>query len=129
MLTWLASPCELRMITCGAKVDLRAKEAEHRCRQRPEADMNEERSTVIVSIDSVEAYAEPQFVLEFGGKIYVTMAVMEYDPTLSDMDDDERSDLSELQAMLGGPRLVSGIVVGSPLEAASMAQAQSDDSL
>ncbi len=49
--------------------------------------MEKERSTVIVSIDSVEAYAEPQFVLEFDGKIYVTAAVIEYDPGDSDMDD------------------------------------------
>lgn len=91
--------------------------------------MDDERSTVTVSIDSVEAYAEPQFVLEFGGKIYVTAAVIEYDPGDPDMDEDERSDLAELQSMLDGPRLVSGTVIGAPREAASMAQAESDDNL
>lgn len=91
--------------------------------------MNEERRTVTVSFDSVEALAEPQFVLEFGGKIYVTVGVIEYDPGLSDMDEDELSDLAELQAMLNGPRLVSGAVIGPPLEGASSAQAQSDDNL
>ncbi len=89
--------------------------------------MEKERSTVIVSIDSVEAYAEPQFVLEFDGKIYVTAAVIEYDPGDSDMDEDERADLSELQAMLEGSRLVSGTVIGAPREKASMAQAESGD--
>ncbi len=89
--------------------------------------MDEERNTVTVSRDSLEAYAEPQFVLEFDGKIYVTAAVIEYVPGDSDMDEDERSDLSELQAMLDGPRSVSGTVIGAPREAASMAQAESKD--
>lgn len=89
--------------------------------------MNEERSTVTISTDSVEAFAEPQFVLEFGGKIYVTAAVFEFDPGETDMDEDERSDLSELQAMLDGPRLVSGTLIGAPSEETSMAQAESRD--
>ncbi len=91
--------------------------------------MEKERSTVTISIDSVEAYAEPQFVLEFDGKIYVTAAVIEYDPGDPDMDEDERSDLAELQAMLDGSRLVRGTVIGAPREKASMAQAESDDNL
>ncbi len=91
--------------------------------------MDEQRNTVTVSSDSVEAYAEPQFVLAFGGKIYVTAAVIEHDPNDPDMHEDERSDLSELQAMLDGPHLVSGIVIGAPRETASMAQAESKDDL
>jgi hypothetical protein len=91
--------------------------------------MDRERSTVIVSMESVEAYAEPQFVLEFGGKIYVTAAVIEYDPDDPDIDEDDRSDVSELQAMLNGPRLVSGTLIGAPREKASMAQAESNDDL
>lgn len=88
-----------------------------------------ERRTVTICTESVEAYAEPQFVLEFEGKIYVTMAVIEIDPNDEDMDEDERSDLSELQAMLDGSRLVSGTIIDAPREAASMAQAESNDDL
>lgn len=91
--------------------------------------MDQERSTVTISYDSIEAFADPQFVLEFEGKIYVTAAVIEYDPGSSDMDEDERSDLADLQAMLEGPRKVSGTVIGAPREAASMAQAESSDNL
>ncbi len=89
--------------------------------------MDAERPTVTISTDSVEAYAEPQFVLEFDGKIYVTMAVIEFDPNDADMDEDERSDLSDLQGMLKGPRLASGTIIGAPRESASMAQAESRD--
>lgn len=89
--------------------------------------MDGERRTVSVSFDSVEAYAEPQFVLEFEGKIYVTVGVIEYDPGDPEMDEDERSDLAELQAMLEGPRIVSGTIVGDAREASASAQSESSD--
>ena len=89
--------------------------------------MNGERQTVTVSFDSVEAYAEPQFVLEFEGKIYVTVAIIELDPNDEEMGEDERSDLAELQNMLSGSRPVSGTVVGAAGEPAAMAQSQSRD--
>lgn len=89
--------------------------------------MDGDRQTVTVSLDSVEAYAEPQFVLEFDGKIYVTVGVIEFDPDDSDMDDDEKADFAELQGMLAGGRPVSGTVVGAPQEASAMAQSQTGD--
>jgi hypothetical protein len=90
--------------------------------------MNGDRQTVTVSLESIEAYAEPQFVLEYDGKVYVTVGVVEFDPN-EDMDDDERSDLAELQAMLEGERMVSGTVMGEPREAAAMAQSESRDDI
>lgn len=89
--------------------------------------MNGERRTVSVSFESVEAYADPQFVLEYDGKIYVTVGVVEYDPNEPDMDEDERSDLAELQAVLAGGRDVNGAVLGSAGEAAAMAQSETRD--
>lgn len=89
--------------------------------------MDSYRKTVWVSSESVEGNAEPKFVLEFEGKIYVTLGVLEYDPFEEGMDDDERSDLSELQSMLEGPRPVSGTIYGAPQEEAAMAQSQSRD--
>lgn len=89
--------------------------------------MDGERRTVSVSFDSVEAFADPQFVLEYEGKIYVTVGVVEYDPNEPDMDDDERSDLAELQAVLAGNRDVSGTVLGGAGEALAMAQAETRD--
>ena len=88
--------------------------------------MNSERKTVRVSSDSIVGYAEPRLVLEFEGKIYVTLGVLEYDPG-GPMDVDERAVLAELQAMLEGPRPVSGTVHSRPLRAAAMAQSQSRD--
>ena len=71
--------------------------------------------------------ADPKFVLEFKGKIYVTLGVLEYDPLDEEMDDDARSDLSELQAMLAGSRPVSGTVYGPPQVEAAIAQSESRD--
>lgn len=89
--------------------------------------MDGERRIVSVSSDSIEAYAEPQFVLEFDGKIYVTLALVEYDPNDAEMAEDERSDLSELQSMLEGDRIVSGTIVDAPREAMAGAQSESRD--
>lgn len=91
--------------------------------------MDGERQTVTVSLDSVEAYAEPQFVLEFDGKIYVTAAIIEFDPNDPDMDEDERSDLAELQDALSGERPVTGTLVGAPREEAAMAQSETRDDI
>ncbi len=66
-------------------------------------------------------------MLEFEGKIYVTVGVIEYDPGDPDIDEDDRSDLAELQAMLDGPRIVSGTIVGAPREAMASAQSESSD--
>ncbi len=85
--------------------------------------MNSERKTVTV----VEGSAEPRFVLEFENRVYVTLGVLEYDPAKKTMDEEERADLAELQAMLKGPRRVSGTVFGGPREVAAMAQSQSRD--
>ena len=91
--------------------------------------MDGDRRTVMVSLESVEAYGEPQFVLEFDGKIYVSLAVIEFDPNDPDMDEDDRADLAELQDVLSGDRPVSGAVVGAPMEAAAMAQSQTRDDI
>lgn len=89
--------------------------------------MNAERETITVSLESVEVYAEPQFVLEFDGKIYVTVGVVEFDPNDQDMDDDERADLADMEAMLNGPRPVSGTVMGAAREGAALAQSETED--
>lgn len=89
--------------------------------------MDSDRRTVLVSSDSVEGYAEPKMVLEFEGKIYVTLAVLEYDPENSNLDEDKQADLGELQAMLSGARPISGTIYGAPGEVAAMAQSQTRD--
>ena len=89
--------------------------------------MDGDRRTVMVSLESVEAYGEPQFVLEFDGKIYVSLAVIEFDPNDPDMDEDDRADLAELQDVLSGDRPVSGAVIGAAMEAVAMAQSQTRD--
>ena len=87
--------------------------------------MDSGRRTVRVSSESTEAYADPKFVLEFDGKIYVTVGVLEYDPNDGTDDPDKTSELRELQAMLDGPRPVSGTPFGRPHETAAMAQSES----
>ena len=89
--------------------------------------MDSNRKTVWVSSEGIEGNADPKFVLEFEGKIYVTLGVLEYDPLDEEMDDDDRADLSELQGMLAGARPVSGTVYGAPREVAAMAQSESRD--
>ena len=57
----------------------------------------------------------------------MTVGVVEYDPNEQDMDEDERSDLAELQAMLAGNRDASGTALGGPGEALAMAQSETRD--
>jgi len=89
--------------------------------------MTGERQKAIVSLEVIEAFAEPKFVLEFEGKIYVTQAVLEYNPDDPSMNDDLRADVEELKAMLDGPRPVSGTVFGAPQEAAAIAQSEANN--
>lgn len=88
--------------------------------------MDNERKTVHVSSESVTGYPEPHFVLESNGKIYVTLAVLEFDPANEEMLDDERANLADLQALLDGPRSVTGTTVDEEPRFMTMAQAQSD---
>ena len=86
----------------------------------------EDRRTVSVAFDTVDAYAEPQFVLEYDGKVYVTLAVIEYDPADEEMDAEERSDLSDLQRMLSAGKDVSGALISGDSGPLAMMGAQSE---
>ena len=51
-------------------------------------------STVYLSTTATPALSEPQFVIEHGGRIYLTLAVAEYES------DQQNAGASELQDML-----------------------------
>lgn len=54
--------------------------------------------TVYISAAATPALGEPQFLIEHQGKIYLSVAVLEYDPSRSDSE--QRQEASRLQGML-----------------------------
>ena len=72
------------------------------------------RRKAFVCVDPVEAFAEPKFVLEFGGKIYVTQAVSEFDPDDPDLSEDARSDIDRLRVLLDRGEQVCGTYIEPP---------------
>ncbi|WP_188642214.1 hypothetical protein [Blastomonas marina] len=85
------------------------------------------RRKAFVCVDPVEAFAEPKFVLEFGGKIYVTQAVSEFDPDDPDLSEDARSDIDRLKVLLDRGEQVCGTYIEPPQKMMSTAQAQTDN--
>ncbi|MDQ8755484.1 hypothetical protein RCO27_04510 [Sphingosinicella sp. LHD-64] len=47
------------------------------------------------------ALAEPQFLIEKDGKLYLTLAVLEYDPNHPDITQQQQASVTQLQTMLG----------------------------
>ena len=62
--------------------------------------MASKRSTVIVGKDGIRALEEPRFLIEADGKLYLTVAVLEYDPGHPDLKDEHRRTISDLQSHL-----------------------------
>ena len=87
--------------------------------------MNSDISKVVVGFDSVKGDAEPCFLLEHGTKRYVTLAVMEFDPNDTSLDEEARAKIDEMEAMLAGKHTVSGVVYGPPTKMMSLAQSES----
>ena len=56
--------------------------------------------TVIVSRDGIRALEEPRFLIESGGKLYLTVAVLEYDPKHPALKDEHRQAIGDLQKHL-----------------------------
>jgi len=55
----------------------------------------------VVEVSSAgRALAEPQFLIECDGKLYLTVAVREYDPNHPGIRDKQTQDIKKLQAML-----------------------------
>jgi hypothetical protein len=54
--------------------------------------------TVYISTASTPALGEPQFLIEHQGRIYLSVAVLEYDPGQSDPE--QRQEASRLQGLL-----------------------------
>lgn len=55
------------------------------------------RPTVIVSRDGIRALEEPRFLIEADGKLYLTVAVLEYDPKHPELKDEHRQAIGDLQ--------------------------------
>ena len=58
----------------------------------------------------ISALEEPRFLLEVDGKLYLTMAVLEYDPEHEGITHEQRHAIAELQDFMGeaeGVRAVS----------------------
>jgi hypothetical protein len=52
---------------------------------------------VIVSRDGIRALEEPRFLIEADGKLYLTVAVLEYDPKHPELKDEHRKTIGDLQ--------------------------------
>jgi hypothetical protein len=63
-------------------------------------EMAGKRPTVIVSRDGIRALEEPRFLIEADGKLYLTVAVLEYDPKHPELKDEHRDAIAQLQTHL-----------------------------
>ena len=59
--------------------------------------MANKRPTVSVSRDAISALEEPRFLIESEGKLYVTAAVLEYDPEHPELQDEHRQSIDDLR--------------------------------
>jgi hypothetical protein len=50
-----------------------------------------------VSRDGIRALEEPRFLIEADGKLYLTVAVLEYDPNHPELKDEHRQTIGDLQ--------------------------------
>lgn len=65
--------------------------------------MGKSRRTVSVS-HSITALEEPRFLLEVEGKLYLTLAVLEYDPKHPKITEQQRATIKQLEQHVGkGP--------------------------
>ena len=44
---------------------------------------------------------DPAFVIEYGGKLYLTLGVLEYDPEQGDLTDEQKRTIEKLKGHLG----------------------------
>jgi hypothetical protein len=80
------------------------------------------RSTVIVSRDGIRALEEPRFLIEADGKLYLTMAVLEYDPNHPELKDEHRQAIGELHHHLQTGEKVPAVRHGpGPMKASLVA--------
>ena len=70
------------------------------------------RALVSVSRQSVTAIEEPRFLVEADGKLYMTMAVLEYDSKHPQITDEQREVIYALQEKLDGGRSLRAISLG-----------------
>jgi hypothetical protein len=70
------------------------------------------RPTVIVSRDGIRALEEPRFLIEADGKLYLTVAVLEYDPNHPELKDEHRQSIGELQNQLETGEKVRAVKYG-----------------
>ena len=60
--------------------------------------MEPETKVVHVAKDGQPALAAPNFVIEDGERLYVAIAVLEYDPGAQDLTDEQKRGIEELRA-------------------------------
>jgi hypothetical protein len=63
--------------------------------------MASKRPTVTVSRHAITAFEEPRFLIEWEGKYYLTVAVLEYDPQHPELTEAQRDVMGDLEQTLG----------------------------
>ncbi|WP_375404192.1 hypothetical protein [uncultured Sphingomonas sp.] len=68
-------------------------------------------AVVHVAADTILAYAEPSFIIERGGRYYVTTAVLEYDPNAPNLTPEQRDGVTQVEKLFrSGERGRVGVV-------------------
>ena len=62
--------------------------------------MAEKRRTVVVSRDGIRALEEPRFLIHADGKLYLTVAVLEYDPNHPELKEEHKATIADLHQQL-----------------------------
>jgi hypothetical protein len=55
------------------------------------------------------ALNDPQFLIEHEGKLYLTLAVLEYDPKYPGLSEHQREDIEKLRSILKGSNLTGTV--------------------
>lgn len=61
--------------------------------------MNDRRRIVRVSANSERAFEEPAFLIRSGGKLFLTVAVLEYDPEHKDITAEQKRAIAEMETL------------------------------
>ena len=61
--------------------------------------MNDGRRIVRLSANSERAFEEPAFLIRSGGKLFLTVAVLEYDPKYKGITDEQKRAIAEMETL------------------------------
>lgn len=72
---------------------------------------DDDRRIVRISANSERAFEEPAFLIRFRGKMFLTVAVLEYDPEYKEITDAQRRAIKEMETLFEKDECVEAVPV------------------